>query len=222
MCLPKSFQVPNGDHADDGESSLGRGLGDLEETREEVVQEILNAPKRRVDNEITRLTDAVSLLHMHLTVVDDLVKQYRAATLRARLTTGGVGFTAFTAAVGSVLLSMPIEVGAAIGATGFAGTGALFWWHSKFLIDKAAQLIKDDSMISTFKRLYARRIAERDESTTSLWARVHDHLILGLTAADLKAMDKVRSSDLKDLERILDFDIPNLRRKAAPAFNKKI
>lgn len=222
MCLPKSFQVNQGDNAEDGESSLGRGLGDLEETREEVVQEILNAPKRRVDNEITRLTDAVSLLHMHLAIVDDLVKQYRAATLRARLTIGGVGFTTLTAAVGSVLLSMPIEVGAAIGATGLAGTGALYWWQSKFLIDKAAQLIKDESMISTFKRLYARRIAERDESTTSLWARVHDHLILGLTAADLKAMDKVRNSDLKDLEKILDFDIPNLRRKAAPAFNKKI
>ena len=32
---------------EDGQS-LGRGLVDLEVTREEVVQEVLNAPKRRV------------------------------------------------------------------------------------------------------------------------------------------------------------------------------
>lgn len=88
---------------DDGRS-LGPGLVDLEITREEVVQEVLNAPKRRVrtpcfdwvafplttmfhilrenvkvDNEITRLTDSVNLLQMHLTVVDHLTKQYKQA-----------------------------------------------------------------------------------------------------------------------------------------------
>jgi hypothetical protein len=38
-----------------------------------------------VDNEITRLTDSVNLLHMHLMIVDHLVKQ-----LKQNQFTGGV------------------------------------------------------------------------------------------------------------------------------------
>lgn len=222
MCLPKSYQVPSGDISEEGENSLGKGLADLEETREEVVQEVLNAPKRRVDNEITRLTDAVSLLQMHLTVVDDLVKQYRAATMKSRLTLAALGTSSLLATGASVMLSLPIEVLAAISLSGVGSTAALYWWQSGRLIEKARDLIKDEAMISSYKRLYSRRLAEKDEFTSSLWARVYDHLILGLSAAELKSMDKVRVNELKDLEKILEFDIPNLRRKAAPAFNRKI
>ena len=222
MCLPKNYQVPSGDISDEGEASLGKGLADLEETREEVVQEVLNAPKRRVDNEITRLTDAVSLLQMHLTVVDDLVKQYRSTTMKSRMMLGALGLSSVLATAGSVMLSLPMEFIAAIGFSGVGSTGFLYWWQSGRLIEKARELIKDEAMIAAYKRLYARRLAEKDEFTSSLWARVHDHLILGLSAAELKSMDKVRANDLKDLEKILEFDIPNLRRKAAPAFNRKI
>jgi hypothetical protein len=45
--------------------SLGEGgLADLEATREDVVQEVLNTPRRREDNDITRLTEKMHLLQV--------------------------------------------------------------------------------------------------------------------------------------------------------------
>lgn len=220
MCLPKNFQMPTGENAE--QTTLGKGLADLEETREEVVQQVLNAPKRRIDNEISRLTDSVSLLHMHLTVMEDLVKQYRAATMRSKVIFAGVGSTSILTTVGVVLTGMPMEMAAAAGGVGAVGTAAAYWWQNNIVVNKASELVKDEAMIKTFKKLYARRLAEKDESITSLWARVFDHLILSFNAADLKNMDKIKANEIKDLEKILEVDIPNLRRKASPAFNKKL
>ena len=85
MCLPTNFQAKaSGDQSEEGRS-LGQGLMDLEAAREEVVAEVLNAPKRRVDNEVSRLSDAVSVLQMHCQIIDDVSKRYRGSRLRARL-----------------------------------------------------------------------------------------------------------------------------------------
>ena len=64
---------------------MGQGLADLEEAREEVVAEVLNAPKRRVDNEVSRLSDSVCVLQMHCKIIEDIVKTYRSSLFRARL-----------------------------------------------------------------------------------------------------------------------------------------
>lgn len=232
MCLPQSYQSrSSGDreadadggyeHEDEGAQSLGRGLIDLEATREEVVLEVLNAPKRRVDNEITRLTDSVSLLQMHLTVVDDLTKSYSSTLFRSRLY-GSVATVATTViAAGCMTLGLPLEVVLGLGITGYGTSFGLYYIQSSSINEAANKLITDDNLVSTFRRLYARKIAEKDEYTTSLWPRVHDHLSLALTSGELKQMDKVKSSDLKKLQSLLESDIPNLRRLAAPTFNQR-
>lgn len=51
-----------GDNSSDEGSSLGRGLVDLEVTREEVVQEVLNAPKRRVSKRAILVPSITSIL----------------------------------------------------------------------------------------------------------------------------------------------------------------
>lgn len=68
--------------------SLGQGIADLEEAREEVVAEVLNAPKRRVDNEVSRLSDSVCVLQMHCKIIEDISSKYQAALLRSRLSLG--------------------------------------------------------------------------------------------------------------------------------------
>ena len=65
--------------------SLGQGLADLEEAREEVVAEVLNAPKRRVDNEVSRLSDSVYVLQMHCKVIEDITKKYESSLFRTRM-----------------------------------------------------------------------------------------------------------------------------------------
>ncbi len=223
MCLPQSFRAgPGSADGNDEDDSLGRGLVDLEATREEVVEEVLNAPKRRVDNEISRLADAVSILQMHVAVIDELSKTYKTATFKSKVTLAALMTAGAGLSIGSIVLTLPPEVIAASSVLGIGGPALFYWWQNRTLQEHASNLITDDAMIGAYKRLYARKLAVKDEFTASLWTRVHDHLILGLTAAEFKAMSKVQASDLKQIEQILEVDIPNLRRKAAPVFNKKI
>jgi hypothetical protein len=120
------------------------------------------------------------------------------------------------------MLAMPPEVIGASSLITVGGSALLYWWQNKTLNEQASGLITDEAMIGAYKRLYARKLATKDEFTASLWTRVHDHLILGLNAVEFKNLDRVKPADLKQIEQILEVDIPNLRRKAAPAFNKKI
>lgn len=236
MCLPKNYQVPRGvgvvglnnntenEEASDSETSnLSRTLSDLEETREEVVQEVLNAPKRRIDNEITRLNDSIALLQMHLTIVDDLIKQYK----KLQFKTNAIFTTSLLTSLSSAaslfyFQAVPLEVAGGVGLSGTLLSFLYYFYKKQSLINYSEDLISDNSMVSTYKRLYARRLAEKDEFIMSLWQRVHDHLILTLTPAELRNMDKIKPADFKMIENILEVDIPQIRRKAAPAFNKKL
>lgn len=232
MCLPKNYQVPKGvgvvglnssSNEEELSENLSRTLSDLEETREEVVQEVLNAPKRRIDNEITRLNDSISLLQMHLTVVDDLIKQYKKVQFRSNLIFSLSSLSSISFSASSIYFSLlPVEIAGGIGASGVFLSFFYYFFKKQSLVTFSEDLISDNSMVSTYKRLYARRLAEKDEFIMSLWQRVHDHLILTLTPAELRNMDKIKPADFKLIENILEVDIPQIRRKAAPAFNKKL
>jgi hypothetical protein len=225
MCLPPTFhqaKVSGGpDQSDEnGNRTLGQGLIDLERTREEVVLEVLNAPKRRVDNEISRLSDAVSILQMHVNIVGKLRSQYSKALWKYRLMMFGA-ITTSIAIPGSMLtLGMPMN---AIGVSGFIGVFAssgLFWYQSKSIESYSKELCEVSSLENTFKNLYARRINEKDEFTMTLWTRVRDHLRIGFSYTDLQSVDKLSNSDMTHLEKISEIEVPNLRRTAAPTFDK--
>eukprot|EP01038_Epipyxis_sp_PR26KG_P007666 gene7666-10430_t len=222
MCLPKAYQSHSGDGFNNDVGMSGIGLKDLEDSREEVVREVLNAPKRRVDNEITRLSDSVSILQMHLKIVDDLSRQYRNAALTMKLSTLGILSVTSIVTGGLFTLQMPIELLGGTVLFGSISSGVVYYYQSNSLTKFANLLITSDNMLATFKKLYSRRISEKDEFTMSLWARVHDHLIVGLTATELISLDRVSNNDLKTLEKIIDQEIPDLRRKSAPTFNKII
>lgn len=68
-----------------GKSFFDQGILDLEEGRTEVIREAFNAPKRRVDNEISRLYENVTALNMHLHIVDEIARLYHDELWRARL-----------------------------------------------------------------------------------------------------------------------------------------
>lgn len=225
MCLPKTYQVAAGD-VDFVEPavSLPKSLADLEEVRENVVQEVMNAPKRRVDNEITRLTDSVALLQMHMNVIQELARKHRKETLQGKLTVAGIGLTG----VGSLAVMAYFEATAlSLGVQGGLTTllTGIYWYMARANNKKRMkELMQEDSLVGTFKALYAQRssMINKDEYLSSLWARVHDHLQFNLAAEDVVDMDKVRDSDLKELEKVVEVNIPSLRRKAAPVFHKRV
>lgn len=88
-----SLRRPSVDSQEGEGRSLGQGIADLEEAREEVVAEVLNAPKRRVDNEVSRLSDSVCVLQMHCKIIEDISSKYQAALLRTRVSLAAASFT---------------------------------------------------------------------------------------------------------------------------------
>lgn len=81
-------------------SFLDQGILDLDESRAEVIREAFNAPKRRVDNEISRLFEDVTLLQMHCRVVHEVARRHRQALWQARLWS-----------LGTAVLSVGVTVG---------------------------------------------------------------------------------------------------------------
>ncbi|KAJ1427051.1 hypothetical protein B484DRAFT_397310 [Ochromonadaceae sp. CCMP2298] len=65
-------------------SFFDQGRHDLDQSRAEVIRETKNAPRRRIDNEISRLTEAVSALVMHCNMLDHAVKVYHSKLWRTR------------------------------------------------------------------------------------------------------------------------------------------
>jgi hypothetical protein len=217
MCLPPAFQSNRSGDQSSEAASLGRGLIDLEATRDDVVREVLNAPKRRVDNEITRLAHSIALLQMHCTVVDDAVRQYRRKRLHSRLLlTITSGATLGAAALGLYYSVAPLIVAQAVGL-GAIASGGLFLWQRREMDAAAKALVEDHSVERAFRQLYSRQVVARDEYVTALWSRVHDHLRTGLSFEDIQQLERLRRADRAALQRIVDVDLPALRRGNAPA-----
>ncbi|CAM9576179.1 unnamed protein product, partial [Phaeothamnion confervicola] len=126
MCLPvKDRYRWQGYDAQHHVEALGKGLQDLENTRDDVRAEVMKAPKRRIDNVITRLTDSVHLLQVHATILDALQHEY----WRAKWT--GLAGTAAAAALGAgaagttLFLHAPVEASLAVGGVATVGTMAV-------------------------------------------------------------------------------------------------
>ncbi len=92
MCLPRQTiarltQDSSRDTLNEGADEqhfLSRGLASLDAERRMVEAEIFNAPRRRVDNEVSRLADSVHVVLMHCRIVDETVAIYQEALWSAR------------------------------------------------------------------------------------------------------------------------------------------
>lgn len=223
MCLPPSFHpVASGDQSldHDGVQSLGKGIIDLEATREEVVREVCNAPKRRVDNEISRLSDNISMLQMHCNVLHDLTSTYKKAVWKSRFTAVGSILATGSVSGGAMYLEAPMQLIVGTGISGALATAVVLWWNQSSLQDLSSRLTSLESMEKAFQKKYHRQIADKDEFTLSLWARVKDHLKVGLSSEDLIEMNKLASADSDKLDNLIENQIPSLRREAQPSFNR--
>ena len=97
MCLPVKGRdgIPPaaGNEYTTESSSIGaNALSDLHQTRDDVVAEVMKAPKRRIDNVITHLNDSVHLLLMHALVVEETRKKHAKMVWEQRLQTGSTMF----------------------------------------------------------------------------------------------------------------------------------
>ena len=192
------------------------GLMDLEATREDVVKEVLSAPKRRVLNEISRLSDDVQLLQLHYMVVNDVVSRYRSHLLTNRIQLFGIISASIGAVSGGFYLELPLQILGGIAGT--SGILSLFgaWWTTRSLEDVARRLTQEESLDSSFRRCVSPQDRhEADEYSKSMWQRVKEQMLLNFRDQELSTV-ATTSNDLNQLSNILETDIPQLRRAAAP------
>jgi len=64
-----------------------------------------------------------------------------------------------------------------------------------------------------FRRRFARQLIEKDEGLVAVWSRVRPTVQNALQLGVAK-LPKLSSSDVRELDRILNNDIPALRRRA--------
>ncbi len=151
--------MSSSDPADVESQSLGKGIIDLEETREDVVREVFNAPKRRVDNEISRLSDNIAILQMHCLVVTDLLSIYRKAVWKARLTSTGAVLGAASAAGGAFYMEAPMQIFAGTSSVAALAAVSVLWWNNSSLLDLSARLVNTENVEKSFKKKFHRQLA---------------------------------------------------------------
>jgi len=202
------------------------GLEDLYTARDEVVAEVRKAPKRRMDNLITALHDATASLLMHTVILQDLQKnrsaQYRKHKLQE---TGSVlfggGLTGLLLTYGSDMLGASIA-GTAAGSV-FAATalftGGLVWYNQKQLEDWERLSCTNSQLSAVFQKTHFQAVQEGDEYTAAIWQRVRENLLVALPE-QLK-QNTIPPSDIKDLQRILQEEVPALRQLASPVYYGK-
>ena len=209
MCLP---QINNSTQSD----SLSGGLADLYQTRDTVVAEVMKAPKRRIDNMVTQLQDAVQLLWMHAALMEDVRKRYQARLWEVRLQLG-MGWGGAAAMVTAMTYGqLPTAVVGGVVAASVLGMGGATWYQSSVWRDWEATLTSPEEMAASFQRCYAREVSEGDEFTASVWQRIRDPLRLSLEQVGLRSIPAVTSADISKLKKIVEVDIPELRRLASP------
>ena len=171
MCLPSTATqgttLPISKVNAEDAPSFAQGLSDLEATREEVVSEVLNAPKRRLDNEISRVADAAALLHLHSTIMCEVLEMYGREVFTTRTIIAGVGTLSLMASSSSLVacfasdFASSLAGGVPISLSGTAAfsvtllstmaTAGVIWWTKTHIGRKAREFVEDDLIGKTLR-----------------------------------------------------------------------
>mmetsp|Transcript_13562 Transcript_13562/g.25954 ORF Transcript_13562/g.25954 Transcript_13562/m.25954 type:complete len:605 (+) Transcript_13562:66-1880(+) len=218
MCLP----VKDGENSIPSDISTTealdqRALADLHQTRDDVLAEVMKAPKRRVDNVITNLTDSVHLLLMHSVVAEDVRSRYSKRAWENRMQElSSVVLGMGMAGLGMHFSVPPQFTGGVVAAT-MLGVGGMHWFNSSQLKTVEEQLTSVEELSASFQRTHPQEVSEADEYYASVWARIRDPLRLSLWRTGLADFPAVKKGEMEELQRILDEEIPRLRRLASPS-----
>ncbi|TMW66968.1 hypothetical protein Poli38472_012084 [Pythium oligandrum] len=214
MCIPVK-QNDNGERLT--ENGLGTSLRDLDAMREEVVNEVIRAPERRVDNLITNLYDSSRMLQMHASIFEDIRQRYSSEKWRrlALVATTLVGGNALAAS--AIFSGAPVEFAGGLSVLSFLVSSGLVFNNSKVLQQLQLDLLHEDSLTDQFRRRYGRQLAEGDEYVLSLWKRVLPALQVSMHTLGFNNLPKLKNAELEAIEKILAKEIPELRRQSAPS-----
>lgn len=200
------------------------GLHDLYTARDQVVTEVRRAPERRLDNVLTQLDDSARVLKLHLTVLQDLQKEYsqllwNRRRQQASVAFMGISFTALMTAYKQFLASataFAIEpIAGGVLACTVLVTGGMMWYHDMQMQEWSSQAISKDQLDFFFARTHAREY--EDETVNAIWQRIRGPLRSSLQQRSICDLPTISTSDLMRLDNIMEQDVPQLRRSIAPS-----
>ncbi len=213
--LPPIFTMSLKNEDDSQDSGLPASLSDLAANKDDVVELCMKAPKRRIDNVITNLYDSTSTLIVCSKIWNDTMSRYTKEWKNGRLKE--LGFTAMSgiALGGMNYLGLDAAIQGGILGTSILGIGGLTWYHQTYLTRVQEDLVSLESLSASFQRTHARQVQDADEYVASIWQRIRRPLSTSLTTAfDDGDYSTVSTSELDQLQQILDVNIPKLRRLA--------
>ena len=224
MCLPVTKNDDGNNSSTDISSSSSttealdqRALADLHQTRDDVLAEVMKAPKRRIDNVITNLHDSVHLLLMHAVVAEDVRSRYSKRLWENRVQEASSVVLGMGLAGLGIYFSVPPQFSGGVVAATVLGVGGMHWFNSSKLKDVEEQLLSVEELSASFQRTHPQEVNEADEFYASLWQRVREPLRLSLWRTGLADFPSVKKGEVLELQRILDEEIPKLRRLASPS-----
>jgi GTPase SAR1 family protein len=213
--LPPIFtmSLPN----DSKNNTLSASLSDLEHTRDDVVQQVMQAPKRRIDNVITNLYDSTSMLILYSKIWNDVAMRYRKEWRNCRLQEVGLATTGMLALGGMNHFGLDAAYQGGVLGTSILGVGGLVWYHKYHLERLQDEMVSMTYLSASFQRTHARQVQDADEFVASLWSRVRESLQTALQRSfdDGGSLPTVSAQELQKLQNILNTEIPTLRRQAS-------
>ena len=116
-----------------------------------------------------------------------------------------------------IYFSVPAEFTGGIVAATVLGVGGMSWFNSSKLKDVEEQLLSVEELSASFQRTHPQEVNDADEYYASVWQRISNPLRMSLTRTGLADFPSVSKGELNELQRILDEEIPKLRRMASPS-----
>lgn len=210
------------------------------------MREVFNAPRRRVDNEISRLFENVSALMVHCGIVDQVVSLYSSRLWRSRLITSATTLASAGLTVGAAYLQnllhkngdvakKIVDSSSSVGARllqglgenalvvttatiGIAATAITTWWQNRRVQQLLESFSNRKAYEQIFETIYAKEIMAQNEFIISVGSMVLDRLPVNISPEIIPTLRHVQKADRTALERILQEDLANLRRRASPNF----
>ena len=212
--LPPIFtmSLPN----EQNETALSSSLSDLEHTRDDVVEQVMKAPKRRVDNVITNLYDSTATLMLYSKIWNDVVGRFNREWRNCRFQEVGLA-AAGALSIGSLnYASIDVALQGGVFGASVLGVGGLFWYNQSYLRRLQEDLIAPESLSLSFQRTHVRQVQDADEFTAALWQRARGSLQTALHHAfeSSSTLPTVSQAEIQNLQDILETQIPRLRRQA--------
>ena len=201
----------------EGHGDLANGLEDLRRTRDDVMAEVFRAPTRRVDNAVTRLRDAASVLLMHLDVCS-AARRARRKELFALYAPSVLAAAACISGAGGLFVAGAVSPAVACGAGGLAATAGLHYVNAKNCRRNLERLDSQEGLDSLYRKIYAKESVRGDGESLATWHVVRQHLLEKVVPVGGAALAPAAPMGAhKKLQKILDVEAPRLRRQAAPA-----